>query len=185
MNEDLIGLLKQKFTKVIENTEEDFSTVRVGRAKPDLIEGVMVQAYGGWMKLMEIASISAPDPNMLIVSPYDKSLTGPIEKAIADSEMKLSPAVSGELIRIVLPALTQERRLDFVKLLKQKTESAKVMLRQARQDVKERIDDLEDTKTVSEDEIHRLLADLDKVTNEYNGKIEEMASKKEEEIMAV
>lgn len=185
MNEDLIATLRQKFGKVIENTNEDFSTVRVGRAKPDLVEGVMVPAYGGWMKLMELASISAPDPNMLTVSPYDKSLTGAIEKAIADSEMKLSPSVSGEMIRIVLPALTQERRMDFVKLLKQKTESAKVMLRQARQDVKDEIDKLKESKTVSEDEIHRLLAELDKVTNEFNGKIEELADKKEEEIMAV
>lgn len=185
MNEDLIALLKQKFAKVIENTEEDFATVRVGRAKPDLVEGVMVPAYGGFMKLMELASIAAPDSNMLTVTPYDKSLTGAIEKAIADSEMKLSPSVSGDIIRIVLPALTQERRVDFVKLLKQKTESAKVMLRQARQDVKEKIDQLKESKTVSEDEIHRLLSELEKVTSEFSGKIEDLAAKKESEIMAV
>lgn len=183
MNEDLIVLLKQKFTKVLENTEEDFSTVRVGRAKPDLIENLSVPAYGGWMKLMELASISAPDSNLLVVSPYDKSIMGAIEKALADSEMKLSPAVSGDIIRIVLPALTQERRLDFVKLLKQKTESAKIMLRQARQDVKDKIDALKESKTVSEDEIHRLLEELDKVTAEFNGLVESMAGKKEKEIM--
>lgn len=183
MNEDLIVLLKQKFTKVIENTEEDFSTVRVGRAKPDLIENVMVPAYGGWMKLMELASISAPDSNLLVVSPYDKSVMGAIEKALADSEMKLSPAVSSDIIRIALPALTQERRLDFVKLLKQKSESAKIMLRQARQDIKDKIDALKESKTVSEDEIHRLLEELDKVTADFNLKIEEMARKKESEIM--
>ncbi len=180
---DLIVLLKQNFAKVMENTEEDFATVRVGRARPDLIEGLMVPAYGGWMKLMELASISAPDHNMLVVSPYDKSLMKEIEKAISDSEMRLSPAVSGELIRIVLPALTQERRLDFVKLLKQKTESAKIILRQARQDVKEKIDTLKESKTVSEDEIYSLLEQLDKVTNEYTLKIEEIARKKETEIM--
>ena len=183
MNEDLIVLLKQKFTKVLENTEEDFSTVRVGRAKPDLIENLSVPAYGGWMKLMELASISAPDSNLLVVSPYDKSIMGAIEKALADSEMKLSPAVSGDIIRIVLPALTQERRLDFVKLLKQKTESAKIMLRQARQDVKDKIDALKESKTVSEDEIHRLLEELDKVTAEFNNLVESMAGKKEKEIM--
>ncbi len=183
MNEDLIVLLKQKFNKVLENTEEDFSTVRVGRAKPDLIENLSVPAYGGWMKLMELASISAPDSNLLVVSPYDKSIMGAIEKALADSEMKLSPAVSGDIIRIVLPALTQERRLDFVKLLKQKTESAKIMLRQARQDVKDKIDALKESKTVSEDEIHRLLEELDKVTAEFNNLVESMAGKKEKEIM--
>ena len=110
---ELITLLRQKFAKVIENVEEDFETVRVGRAKPSLIENLGVLAYGGHMRLMEVASISAPDSNMLIVSPYDKSLMREIEKAIADSEMKLSPAVSGDIIRIVIPSLTQERRLDF------------------------------------------------------------------------
>lgn len=185
MNEDLIVLLKQKFAKVIQNTEEDFATVRVGRAKVDLIEGVMVPAYGGWMKLMELASITVPDANMLVVSPYDKGLMREIEKAISDSEMKLSPAVSGDLIRIILPHLTQERRLDFVKLLKQKTESAKIMVRQARQDVKEKIDVLKESKTVSEDEIHVLLEQLDKVTSEYNEKIEQMSANKEKEIMSV
>lgn len=184
MDEDLIELLRQKFTKVIENTEEDFATVRVGRARPDLIEGLMVPAYGGWMKLMELAGISAPDSNMLVVSPYDKGNMREIEKALSESEMKLSPSVSGDLIRIVLPALTQERRLDFVKLLKQKTESAKIMLRQARQDVKDKIDGLKESKKVSEDEIFSLLEQLDKVTTEFNAKVEETARKKEEEIMA-
>lgn len=180
-----MALLRQKFGKVIENTDEDFATVRVGRAKPDMIENLIINAYGGKMRLMEVASINAPDPNMLVVSPYDRGLMGAIEKGIGDSEMKLSPVVSGDIIRIVIPTLTQERRFDFVKLLKQKVESAKIMLRQARQDVKEKIDALKESKTVSEDEIFRLLEELDKVTTEFTGKIEEMATKKEEEIMAV
>ena len=110
---------------------------------------------------------------------------GAIEKAISDSELQLSPAVSGDIIRIVVPSLTQERRLDFVKLLKQKTESGKVMLRQARQDVKDKIDVLKEMKTVSEDDIFMLLADLDKITGEFNEKIEAMCRAKEDEIMAV
>ncbi len=169
----------------MENVEEDFATVRVGRAKPDMVEGLPVLAYGTRMRLVELASIAAPDPNMLIISPYDKGLMRDIEKAISDSEMNLSPAVSGDIIRIVIPSLTQERRLDFVKLLKQKTESGKIMLRQARQDIKDKIDALKESKTVSEDEIFLLLEQLDKVTNEFTGKIEEMNRKKEEEIMAV
>ncbi len=182
---ELITLLRQKFAKVISNVEEDFETVRVGRAKPSLIENLGVMAYGGYMRLMEVATISAPDPNMLIVSPFDKSLMRDIEKAIADSEMKLSPVVSGDIIRIVIPALTEERRLDFVKLLKQKTESGKVMVRQARQDVKEKIDALKERKEVSEDDIYMLLEQLDKITGEINEKIDEMSRKKEEEVMAV
>jgi ribosome recycling factor len=182
---ELIQLLRQKFTKVLEIVEEDFETIRVGRAKPSLIENLGVMAYGGRMRLMELATISAPDPNMLIVSPFDKSIMRDIEKAIADSEMQLSPAVSGDMIRIVIPSLTQERRLDFVKLLKQKSESGKVMLRQARQDIKEKIDALKERKEVSEDDIYMLLEQLDKITGEFNEKIEEMSRSKEEEIMAV
>ncbi|HSV94531.1 MAG TPA: ribosome recycling factor [Spirochaetia bacterium] len=182
---ELITLLRQKFAKVIENVEEDLATVRVGRAKPSLIENLGVMAYGSRMRLMEVASITAPDPNMLIVSPYDKSLMRDIEKAISDSEMQLSPAVSGDIIRIVIPSLTQERRLDFVKLLKQKSESGKIMLRQVRQDIKEKIDDLKERKEVSEDDIFMLLEQLDKITGEFNEKVEEMGREKEEEVMAV
>lgn len=182
---ELITLLRQKFERVLQNVEEDFETVRVGRAKPSLIENLGVMAYGGRMRLMEVATISAPDPNMLIVSPFDKSLMREIEKAIAESEMQLSPAVSGDIIRIVIPSLTQERRLDFVKLLKQKSESGKVMLRQARQDIKEKIDALKERKEVSEDDIFMLLEQLDKITGEMNEKVEEMSRVKETEIMSV
>lgn len=185
LEHELIQLLRQKFDKVIENAEEDFATVRVGRAKPDLVEGIMVPAYGTWMKLVEVATISAPDTNMLIVTPFDRSLLGAVEKAISDSEMQLSGAVSGDMIRIVIPSLTQERRLDFVKLLKQKTESGKIMIRQARQDVKEKIDALKEKKEVSEDDIYMLHADLDRITGEYNEKIDAMSRQKEDEIMAV
>jgi len=182
---ELITLLRQKFAKVVENIEEDFATVRVGRAKPSLVEGVMVSAYGSHMRLMELATITAPDPNMLIISPYDKSVLRDIEKAVQESEMQLSPSVSGDIIRIVIPSLTQERRLDFVKLLKQKTESGKIMLRQARQDVKEKIDALKEREDVSEDDIYMLLEQLDKITGEFNEKVEEMSREKEDEIMAV
>lgn len=182
---ELITLLRQKFEKVMELIKEDMATVRVGRAKPDLVENLPVLAYGGKMRLVELATIQAPDTNMILITPYDKSVIRDIEKAISDSEMQLSGAVSGDSIRIVIPPLTQERRMDFVKLLKQKTESGKVMLRQARQDVKEKVDALKEQKTVSEDDIFMLHEQLDKITGEYNEKVEQMSRGKEEEIMAV
>ena len=185
LEHELIKLLREKFAKVIEVVEEDFSTVRVGRAKADMIENVGILAYGGYMRLQEVATITAPDPNLLVVSPYDKSLMRAIEKGIADSELQLSPAVSGDIIRIVVPSLTQERRLDFAKLLKQKIESGKIMLRQARQDVKDKIDALKERKEVSEDDIYMLLEGLDKITGELVEKIDEMGRAKEKEIMAV
>ena len=185
LEHELITLLRQKFEKVMGIIKEDMATVRVGRAKPDLVENIPVAAYGSKMRLVELATITAPDANMLVISPYDKSITREIEKAISDSELQLSPAVSSDQIRIVLPPLTQERRLDFVKLLKQKTESGKVMIRQARQDVKEKIDALKSRNDVSEDDIYMLHEQLDKITGEYNEKIEVMERTKEDEIMAV
>lgn len=182
---ELITLLRQKFEKVMELIKEDMATVRVGRAKPDLVENLPVLAYGTKMRLVELATIQAPDSNMILITPYDKSVIREIEKAISESEMQLSGAVSGDSIRIVIPPLTQERRIDFVKLLKQKTESGKIMLRQARQDVKEKVDALKEQKTVSEDDIYMLHEQLDKITGEYNEKVEQMSRGKEEEIMAV
>ncbi len=185
LEHELITLLRQKYEKVMEVIKEDMSTVRVGRAKPDMVENVPVLAYGTKMRLVELATISAPDTNMLIITPYDKSVMRDIEKAIAESEMQLSPAVSGDQIRIVIPSLTQERRLDFAKLLHQKKESGKMLLRQARQEVKEKVDALKGKDGVSEDDIYMLHDQTDKITGEYNEKIEEMARAKEGEIMAV
>ena len=182
---ELITLLRQKFDMVLELVKEDMATVRVGRAKPDLVENLPVLAYGTKMRLVELATIQAPDTNLLMISPYDKSVIRDIEKAISESDLQLSGAVSGDSIRIVIPALTQERRMDFVKLLKQKTESGKIMLRQARQDVKEKVDALKENKAVSEDDIYMLHEQLDKITGEYNEKIEEMGRVKEAEIMEV
>jgi ribosome recycling factor len=185
MDHQLITDLKIRYNKVLEIVEEDISTVRVGRAKPDMVNGIIVEAYGSKMKLMEVASVTAPDSNLIQITPYDKGLMRDIEKAIGESDLGLSPAVSGEMIRIVLPALTQDRRLDFVKLLKQKIESGKVLLRQARQDIKEQMDDMKGQPGVSEDLIHTLHEQLDKVTEEWMVKITEMEKTKELEIMAV
>jgi ribosome recycling factor len=185
LEHELVTLLRAKFEKVMEVIKEDMATVRVGRAKPDLVENIFVSAYGTKMRLVELATISAPDTNMLVISPYDKSVMRDIEKAISDSEMQLSPAVSGDQIRIVLPPLTQERRLDFVKLLNQKKESGKTLIRQARQEVKEKVDALKGRDGVSEDDIYMLHEQTDKITGEYNEKIDEMTRTKEDEIMAV
>ena len=183
IDHELISLLKQKFEKVMEVVKDDMATVRVGRAKPDMIENLFVLAYGTKMRLVELATITAPDTNMLVITPYDRSVLRDIEKAIAESEMQLSPAVSGEQIRIVIPPLTQERRQDFVKLLHQKKESGKTLIRQARQEVKEKVDALKDQNGVSEDDIYMLHEQTDKITAEYNEKVDAMTRAKEDEIM--
>lgn len=182
---ELIRKLRANLDKVLEVVGGDMATIRTGRAKPDLVSGIEVLAYGQRMKLFELASVTAPDPSTIMISPWDKGVMKDIEKAIMISELQLNPNVSGDIIRINIPALTTERRNDFVKLLHQKIESGRVMARQVRQEIKEEIDRLKKDGGVSEDEIDRLLEQLQKTLDEYMAKIEAMGKKKEEEILAI
>ena len=178
----LIAKLHTNLDKVLEVVAGDMATIRTGRAKPDLVSGIEVLAYGQRMKLFELASVSAPDPSTIVIAPWDKSVLKDVEKAILLSELALTPNVSSDIIRINIPPLTAERRNDFVKLLHQKVESGRVMARQVRLEIKAEIDRLKDSAGVSEDDIDRLLEQLQKVLDEYMGKIEAMGKKKEEEI---
>lgn len=182
---DLLDELDKKLAKVTEVVGEDLATVRTGRAKPDLVTGLSVNAYGQKMKLYELATVSAPDSGFLIISPWDKSVLADIEKAIMASDLQLTPNVSGDVIKIAIPSLTEERRLDFVKLVHQKVESGRVMVRQVRQEIKEKIDDLKGTSGISEDDVDRMLEQLQEKIEEFNLKVEELGKAKEVEIMAV
>ena len=186
MEQDLIKELKARLEKVLEVVRGDMDTVRTGRARPDMVGGLMVMVYGGQkMRLQELANISAPDHSLIVIEPWDKSVVQDIEKAIVNSDLQLSPAVSEGLIRVPVPALTEERRLDFVKLLAQKLESGRVMLRQARGDIKGEIDDLEGESGVSEDDIKLKLEEMQKIFEGYQERLEEMGKKKELEIMEI
>ena len=183
--QNVISSARGKFEKVIEIVTGDLATIRTGRAKPDLVSNLDVIAYGQKMKLYELANITAPDTSLITITPWDKGVIKDIEKAINDSHMQLSPNVSGDMIRVPIPALTEERRKDFVKLLHQKMESGRVLVRQVRGEVKEEIDKSENTSGVSEDDTKRMLEDLQKMTDEYMGKVDEMGKKKEEEILSI
>jgi len=182
----ILEALRQKLEKVLEIVVGDLATIRTGRAKPDLVGNLVVTVYGGQkMKLFEVANISASDSTLITIAPWDKGVIREIEKAISESDLRLSANVSGDLIRVPIPSPTEERRKDFVKLLHQKLESGRIMLRQVRGDIKEEIDKLKKEAGVSEDDIERLLEELQKMTDEYIGKVEEVGKKKEEEIMEV
>jgi ribosome recycling factor len=186
MDNDIQNMARAKMDKVIEVIKDDLETIRVGGAKPSIVENVMVEAYGGQrMKLMELATITAPDPTQLIITPWDKSVLKFIEKGIIESGLNLMPNVSSDFVRIVIPPLNEERRRDFVKLLNQKLENGKIILRQARTDVKDSIDGMKDKPGVSEDDIKRDLEFLQKITDEFMAKIEEIGREKEKEIMKV
>lgn len=177
--------MKKKMDSVIGFVSEDLKQVKTGRAKPSLIEGVMVEAYGGMMHLKELASISAPDTHLLTVSPWDRSVLSAIEKALAKSSLGVNPVVDGEMIRIALPALTQERREEMVKLVKQQIESGKQMLRGVRNDTKKLVEDQKGDAGVSEDDIKQQLEQMQKLFEEWNEKLEAVGKEKEVELLQI
>lgn len=175
----------QKFEKAIAHLQQELGSLRTGKATPSLLDSVLVDAYGTKMRVNELANVSAPDPNMLIVSPWDKSLLETLEKSIASASLNLNPIVDGDMIRIVVPSLTEERRKEMVKVLHQKIEGGKVMLRNIRTDAKKEIEDQEGEDGVSEDDIKAEIEELDKMVKDYTVKLDEIAKKKETDLMTV
>lgn len=176
---------KQKLDKVIDHAQQEISVLRTGKAKVSMLDPVKVNAYGSLMRVNELASVSAPDPNMILVEPWDPNLMEDIEKAIHKADLNLNPVVDKNIIRITVPALTEERRRQMVKQLEQKVESAKIMMRNIRSDIKNEIDDLDGEAGVSEDDIHRDYQELDKIMDEYVVKLEELKKQKQSELMSI
>jgi len=186
MDETALALGKQRMDEVVELVREDLMGVQTGRARPALVEGVKVEAYeGSWMEIKELANISAPDPQSIVIKPWDPSVLKKMEKALQKSDLGVNPVVDNDLIRINIPALTEERRQELVKQVKQKVEAGKAMLRQARLEVKKEIDKQKEQAGVSEDDIHQMYERLQVVVDEYNERLETMERDKEKELMAI
>lgn len=168
--------------KILDHIVSDISSLRTGRAHTALLDPVTVEAYGTRMKIQEVAAVSVPDPTMLVVSPWDKSLLETIAKGIQVSGLNLNPVVDGDIIRISIPALTAERRQEMVKLLSQKIEAGKVMVRNLRADVRKEIDAEKGQEGVSEDNIKAWQEQLDKKVKDIEVQIDEMKKKKEIEL---
>jgi ribosome recycling factor len=177
--------MKKNMDTVLNLVSNDLKQVKTGRAKPSLIEDIQIEAYGGNMALKEVASIAAPDSHLLTVSPWDKGLLETIEKGIAKSNLGINPVVDGDMIRISLPALTQERREEMVKLVKQRIEAGRQMLRNVRNDTKRDIEDSKGTAGISEDDIEKNLDDMQKIYEEWMTKIEDIGNEKEVELMQI
>ncbi len=182
---DNLSLFKNNLDKVCDHVRNDIASLRTGKANAALLDLVSVEAYGSYMKVNELANITVPDANMLIVTPWDKSVLGAIETAINKAELNLNPVVDGDKIRIVVPALTQERRQEMVKLLHQKIESGKVMIRNERTDTKKMIEAQKGEAAVSEDDIKLELTEMQKIVDQYIEKLEEIAEVKEKELMTI
>ncbi len=181
----ILSEVKVKMQKAFEVMASDFASVRSGKANAGLVENIVISAYGGStkLKLIELATIHVQDLHTILITPFDRSVLGEIQKGISDSNTGLSAVADSENIRINIPPLTEERRREFVKLVHQKAENGKVMIRQIRQEA------MNDAKrageAMSEDEVSRVEKEIQKLTDEYMGKIETLAKEKEEELMRI
>jgi len=185
MGDDILKALVARLDKAVEVVKKDLATIRTGRAKPSLVENVKVEAYGTLMEIRELASITAPDTTLIVINPWDKSLVNAIANGVRKAELNLNPVVDGEVVKIVIAPLTQERREELVRLTHQKIESGRVLLRQIRTEAKEDIEDLEDEEGVSEDDVKKWLDEMQKIIEKYIAKIDILGKDKENELMTL
>lgn len=179
------GEAQTQMDKSIEALRREFNSVRTGKASPALLDTVRVDAYGSKMPLNQVASVSTPEPRMLIVQPWDKGLMADIEKAIRTSELGLNPANDGNIIRVPVPALNEERRREMVKTLHRIAEDGRIGVRHARQEANKEIKRRQADNELSEDEAHRETERIQKLTDEHIARIETLLKAKEEEVMEV
>ncbi len=185
MIDDILLEAENKMNKSIESMQRDLLSIRTGRANPALIDKVMVPYYGTPTPLNQLAQISAPEARMLLVNVYDRSQIGAVEKALRAPELGLNPASDGSVIRVPIPPLTEERRRDYVKLVRQKAEEARVAIRNIRRDEVQQVERLQKDGDVPEDEGKRALERLQKITDLHVGRVDHLAGAKEAEVMEV
>lgn len=175
----------ERMEKTIQTLKRDLSTLRAGRATPSLLDKITVHYYGSDMPINQMANITVPEPRLLVIQPWDKSALGEIEKAIQKSDLGLTPSNDGNLIRIAIPALTEERRAELVKVVKKTGEEAKVAIRNIRRDANEDVKKLEKNGEVSEDDARRGQDEVQKLTDRFIREADEQVEAKEKEIMEV
>jgi ribosome recycling factor len=180
---DALAEAKEKMTKAVEVCKDDFATVRTGRANPALFEKIMVEYYGTQTALQQLASLQNPEARTLIITPYDKSALKEIERAIVNfPNLGASPSNDGNIIRVTMPELTEDRRKEYVKIVRAKGEDAKVVIRNLRRKAK---DDIDATKEVGEDDIARGEKELDAITKSHVDAIDDALKRKEAELLEV
>lgn len=176
---------ESRMKKTIEALHNELAKLRTGRAHPSLLDHVRVVSYGNEVPLNQIASITASDARTLTVTPWDKAMVQPIEKAIMTADLGLNPATSGVVIRVPLPPLTEERRKDMAKLVKNEAENARVSVRNARRDANTQLKDILKKKEISEDDERRAQDVIQKLTDKFIAEIDKIAANKEKELMEI
>jgi ribosome recycling factor len=176
---------EEKREKAVEVAKDDFGAIRTGRANPAMFAKLMVDYYGSPTPMMQLASFQTPEARTVLITPYDKSAMGAIEKALRDSDLGANPADDGNVIRVVLPQLTEERRREYIKIARGKAEEARVSVRNIRRKAKEAIDRLVKDGEVGEDEGTRAEKELESTTKKYVDTIDDLLSRKETELLDV
>ncbi|PLR77666.1 ribosome recycling factor [Bacillus sp. V3-13] len=185
MPKQLLSNTKEKMTKAIQAYTRELASIRAGRANASLLDKITVDYYGAPTPVNQLAGISVPEARLLVIQPYDKSVLGEIEKAIQKSDLGLNPTSDGSVIRISIPQLTEERRKELVKLVKKESEEAKVAVRNIRRDANDDLKKLEKNGDITEDDLRGYGDDIQKLTDEYISKIDQITKDKEKEIMEV
>lgn len=185
MAQKLMKEAEKRMRKSVESVRREFNTVRTGKATPTLLDTVKVNAYGSAMALNQVANVSAPEANLLVVQPYDQNIIDQIAQSIQKADLGLNPSVDGNLLRIPIPPLSEERRKEMVRLLHRMAEEGRVSVRQIRQNANNELQSRERDSDISEDNYHRLLDSVQEMTDRHVAAIDELLARKEEEVMEV
>jgi len=187
MNEDIqlvFDMAKEGMEKALQHLDSELSRIRAGKANVHILDGVLVDYYGTPTPLNQVSNVSTPDAKTIMIQPWEKTMIDPIEKALMNSNVGITPVNNGEVIRLIIPQLTEERRRDLVKLVKSEGENARVSIRNSRRDANEEYKQMQ-KDGLSEDEAKDAEAEIQKLTDEYNGKVEEIVTSKEDDIMTI
>lgn len=185
MPQAILKNAEERMKKAIDVLKKELASLRAGRATPALLDRVMVEYYGTPTPVNQLATISAPEPRLLVIQPWDKSVIGEIEKAIQKSDLGLTPMNDGSVIRIAIPPLTEERRAELAKVVKKHGEEAKVAIRNIRRDANDELKALEKDGQISEDELRRHQESVQKLTDKYTAEVEAVVEAKEKEIFSL
>src|SRR5881296_2164481 len=183
--DDILLEAEDKMIKTEQVVVNELSGVRTGKASPALVENILVEVYGSQMRIRELAGITTPEPRMLVLQPWDVNTLHPIEKAIQKSNLGINPSVQGKIIRIVLPELSTERRIEFTKIVKKMAEDGRVAIRHVRRDAIEHLKKETKEGLITEDELKHAEKEVQRLTDQYIAKIDEHLAHKEKEIMTV
>src|SRR5580700_4300071 len=176
---------RDKMPKAVDHVRSEFSTVRTGRASPALVEGLVIDYYGTQTPLRQLAGFSVPDAMLLVITPYDKSSLGAIEKAIQTSDLGINPTNDGTVIRLAFPPLTEERRKDLVKVVRHKSEEGRVAIRNLRRAARHELEALERDGDLSSDDLERVERDLEKLTHDMVAAVDKLLAHKEQELLEI